>query len=292
MRTEITQEQAMQSTPFDLDALQPCQPDPLLAPAEDYGCLAVDSKNAYGLMFRSTMLRAARLRTLRLAGRQATQWSRPTIFWVRLEGLWTRMSTNRGGWQGSQLMMNMFALGLEEVFQPREHVLLQQGVARLTYADDLHLFGKISGLKMRWNLVIGTLKDAGLEVLPTKPKFWSPSADMRQSLSLPVRPAVEDFDSLVKRSIGGLDLLGGAAATEHDVATFVSTAPTRITVHVEKRIKKSGLHADRLRQFQVPQTTSHDSHKLGDRNQVPSQGFLLRRCFDTLRGVGASMSQR
>ena len=66
-----------------------------------------------------------------------------------LEGVWTRMSTNRVGWQGSQLMMNMFALGPEEVFQPREHLLLQQGVARLGYADDLHLYGKISVLKKR-----------------------------------------------------------------------------------------------------------------------------------------------
>ena len=55
-------------------------------------------------------------------------------------------------------MMNMFALGLEEVFQPREHLLLQQCGARLGYAYDLHLFGNISVLKRRWNMVIATLK--------------------------------------------------------------------------------------------------------------------------------------
>ena len=65
----------------------------------------------------------------------------------------------------------MFALGLEEVFQPREHLLLQQGVARLSYADDLHIYGKTSVLKKRWNMVIGTLKVPGLEAQPTKSKF-------------------------------------------------------------------------------------------------------------------------
>jgi hypothetical protein len=90
-------------------------------PPEDYACLAVDSRNAYGSIHRSIMLRAARVRTPRLAARQATQWSRPTTAWVKLEGVWTRVVTNRGGWQGSQLMMNMFALGLEEAFAPREH---------------------------------------------------------------------------------------------------------------------------------------------------------------------------
>jgi hypothetical protein len=77
-------------------------------------------------------------------------------------------------------MMNMFALGLEEVFQPWEHLLLQECVARLGYADDLHFFGKILVLKRRWNVVIATLKEAGLEVQPTKSKFWSASANIRQ----------------------------------------------------------------------------------------------------------------
>ena len=204
-----------------------------------------------------SMLRAARLRVPRLAGRQAIQWSRPTSAWMRLEGFGPLITTNRSGWQGPQLM---FALKLEEALQPREHLLLQEGVARLGYADDLHLYGKISVLKRRWNVVIATLKEAGLEVQPTKSKFQSPSADIRQSQHLPVHPAVGEFSTLVKRSFEGIDL-GGAAATEQYVATFVTTAPTRINAHAEKRIDKSGFYADRLRQFQVAQTTPHDSHK-------------------------------
>ena len=46
------------------------------------------------------------------------------------------------------------------------------------------------------------------------------------------------------RPVGGIDLLGGAAATEHDVATFVTTAPARITAKGEKRIDKSGFYVD------------------------------------------------
>ena len=67
--------------------------------------------------------------------------------------------------------------------------------------------------------MVATLKEARLEVLPTKSKFWSPSADIRESPKLPVRPAVGEFAALVKRIISGIDLLGGAAAIEQKVAT-------------------------------------------------------------------------
>ena len=53
---------------------------------------------------------------------------------------------------------------------------------------------------------------------------------------LPSHPAVEEFTALVKKSVGGIDLLGGAAATEQDVATLVKTAPTRITAHAENAL--------------------------------------------------------
>ena len=65
-RMQIAQELEIQSDPSH-DGTQPCQPEPHPPPPEDYGCLAVDSKNAYGSMLRSTMLRAARLRVPRLA---------------------------------------------------------------------------------------------------------------------------------------------------------------------------------------------------------------------------------
>ena len=70
MRNAIALE--MQSDPSH-DATQAGQPEPLPPPAEENGCLAVDSKNAYGSMLRSTMLRAARLWAPTLARRQATQ---------------------------------------------------------------------------------------------------------------------------------------------------------------------------------------------------------------------------
>ena len=79
---------------------------------DDQAVLAVDSKNAYGSMFRSVMLRAAKARTPLLASRQATQWSVPTRLWVNEGGKWVMRTTNRGGWQGSQQMMHMFAMGL------------------------------------------------------------------------------------------------------------------------------------------------------------------------------------
>lgn len=153
------------------------------------------------------------------------------------------------------------AVGLEEAFETREHLLLELGIARLGYGDDLRLYGKVSALSRRWSMVIGALASAGRAVQPAKSKFLSPTADIRQSLFHPVRSAVEKLASHDKRNIGGLDLLGGAAATELDVSTFVTTAATTITIHAEKRIDKSGFYAARLRQFQVAQTTPQYSRK-------------------------------
>ena len=70
---------------------------------------------------------------------------------IRLEVVWKCMLAKRGGWQGSQLMMNTFALGLEETFQLREHLLLllKYGIARLGYADDLRLYSKCSAFSSR-----------------------------------------------------------------------------------------------------------------------------------------------
>ena len=142
------------------DPTTPASPFPETQPPCDYACLAVDSKNAYGSILRSVMLRGARLRSPRIASRQATQWSRPTTAWVKLEGAWTRVTTQRGGWQGSHLMMNMFALGLEEAFEPREHLLTDLGIARLGYADDLHLYGKVEALERKWPFIVGILGSA------------------------------------------------------------------------------------------------------------------------------------
>ena len=106
------------------------------------------------------------------------------------------------------------------------------------------------------------MADAGLQVQPTKSKFWSPTADLREASCRRVHPAVHELAALVKRSKGGLDLLGGAAATEHDVATLVTTDNlTTITVHAEKRLDKTRYFAERVREYLTAQTTPYDTHK-------------------------------
>ena len=59
-------------------------------------------------------------------------------------------------------MINISAIGLEKAFEPREHLLLEQGIARFGYADDLHLDGEVSAFSRRWNMVLGALASAGL----------------------------------------------------------------------------------------------------------------------------------
>ena len=159
-------------------------------------------------------------------------------------------------------MMNMFALGLEEAFEPREHLLTDLGIARLGYADDLHLYGKVEALVRKWPFIVGILGSAGLEVQPTKSKFWSPTADKREADAMQVDPTVLTFANTVKRSIGGLDLLGGAAASSHEIAHHVAVGnPITITAHAEKRFEKASHYADRVRAFEVSQVTPYVTHK-------------------------------
>ena len=94
-------------------------------------------------------------------------------------------TTNRGGWQGSQQMMHMFAMGLEEVFGFRRVVTENEGTMRIGYADDLHFCGKTTWLAKRWPMIVAALAEAGLEAQPTKSKFWSPTADLKDSHQLP-----------------------------------------------------------------------------------------------------------
>ena len=54
--------------------------------------------------------------------------------------------------------MHMFALGTEEVIQPREFIFSAEGLARLGYADDLHFYGPVAALFRRWPMIVGALR--------------------------------------------------------------------------------------------------------------------------------------
>ena len=87
-------------------------------------------------------------------------------------------------------MQNMFALGVEETIAPRKHILSQRAIARLAYADDLHFYGPVRELLRSWPMIVQAMAEAGLEVQPTKSKFWSPTADKRERSKLDRRVAV------------------------------------------------------------------------------------------------------
>jgi hypothetical protein len=77
-----------------------------------------------------------------------------------------------------------------------------------------------------------------------------------------VDPAVTTFANTVKRSSGGLDLLGGVAATTHEVAHHVTIgAPITITAHANKRLEKASRYADRVNAFEVSQINPYVTHK-------------------------------
>ena len=159
-------------------------------------------------------------------------------------------------------MMNMFALGLEETITPREGLFRQRGLARLGYADDLHFYGPVPGLLESWPVIVQAMADAGLEVQPTKSKFWSPTADKRERAQLPIQPEVGQLAALIKRSKNGIDLLGGAAASEHDVSTFVTTQRAQVLRHhTDARKDKATFYASRLRELVTSQVSATITHK-------------------------------
>ena len=107
---------------------------------------SLDETNAYGRALRSVCLRGARTMARGVAGLAAAQWQcQGTVVWQRVDGSWRRSCSLRGGWQGSQLMQNLYALGQEVVMRepmgPCGQSLSQMGIARIALLDDQHLAG-------------------------------------------------------------------------------------------------------------------------------------------------------
>ena len=144
---------------------------------------------------------------------------------------------------------------------------------RIGYADDLHFCGKTTWLAKRWPMIVAALAEAGLEAQPTKSEFWSPSADLKDSHQLPHHPSVDELEKVLPRVKGGIDLLGGAAASHHECSNYVTTNDTAIDMilhHTSKRVVKAAHYVRRLRQFLARQISPFVTHtKVG--SLCPSQ---------------------
>ena len=58
-----------------------------------------DKKAACGSMFRSVGLPGLRKKCPAIAKQVVTEWQKPTIAWMRIEGAWHREEVERGGAQ-------------------------------------------------------------------------------------------------------------------------------------------------------------------------------------------------
>ena len=137
--------------------------------------LPIDLENVYGRAFRSTSLEAARTACPQLAAICASQWEPcDTKFWQRCGDGWTVDSTTRGGWQGSRAMQVMFVLGLEFALSKSDE-LVPREITRIGLQDDMTFIGSAAALNRSWNIIEGTLADAGHRLRGYKCGVWAQS---------------------------------------------------------------------------------------------------------------------
>eukprot|EP00973_Karenia_brevis_P024996 3444603-Karenia_brevis.AAC.1 len=76
--------------------------------------------------------------------------------------------TQRGGWQGSRLVMVMFCFSLEESFARVPMLRPGGGVVRTGYQDDTYMIGKASLQLQQWPDLTAALAAEGHRLRPHK----------------------------------------------------------------------------------------------------------------------------
>ena len=199
--------------------------------------LPFDLENAYGRAFRSGCVEAARSACPQLAAICASQWEPcDTRFWRRCDDGWTVDSTTRGGWQGSRVMQVMFVLGSEFALSKSDE-LAPHGITRIGFRDDMTFTGLAAALNRSWNVIEGTLADAGHRLRGYKCRVWAPGFEQFEDMELPTE--VRNLSMKVPRKRHGVSLLGSAANTQHCMHVGLGqpvVAPTQTIERVKKAL--------------------------------------------------------
>ena len=133
---------------------------------------SLDVKNAFGSIFRETVLKAVAERAPRLIHYLTRAWPvEGTPLWAAGPGGWAQLKSQRGVLQGSPLSAILFAVGLDWILSSSAELGKAQ---RLLYADDITMWGPVAALRAEWPTLLATMAQAGLQIQPKKCQSWRP----------------------------------------------------------------------------------------------------------------------
>jgi len=184
-----------------------------------------DLRNAYGLVKRSALLRGTRLKAPRLARMLAAKWcdGTNTVYHrIRQSGsrvhTWEESTAERGGGQGSRLMMLAFCCSLASTLEAARRAA-EQGLpdaaaaaARtrfVGYQDDQYFRSSIREFLLYEPVLLAALEADGHELQPSKSKVWIPALDAVEVSDAPVQ--AQELWGRYGRARHGLVALGSSA---------------------------------------------------------------------------------
>ena len=179
---------------------------------------STDLSNAYGRVFRSSLLAGLRDKLPKLApflaGKFRHMWTR---VWQRASlnetsrPVWRSSWTMRGGGQGSRLMMVAFVCSTARSLDIAAREARAEGHAsqRVGYQDDQYFKTKVASFQQVEQSVTIALTAAGHQLQQRKCAVWIPALDNVDDAELP--QAVKFITDRYTRCRSHLDALGGAA---------------------------------------------------------------------------------
>ena len=108
----------------------------------------------------------------------------------------------------------MFVLGLEFALSMAD-AMAPRGLTRIGLQDDMTFIGSAAALNRSWNVIEGTLADAGHTLRGYKCGVWAPGFEQFEDAELPME--VRNLRMKVPRKRHGVSLFGSAANTQHCV---------------------------------------------------------------------------
>ena len=125
-------------------------------------------------------------------------------------------------------MQDMFLLDLEFALSKSDTMALD-GLTWIGLWDDMTFIGSAAALNRSWNVIEGTLADAGHRLRGCRCGVWAPGCEQFEDRELPTE--VRDLCVKVPRKRLGVSLLGSAANMHHCVDVGLgqpAELPTRL----------------------------------------------------------------
>ena len=206
-----------------------------------------DLANAYGQAFRSALLRGLRLKAPQLAAFLGTKWANgANTVWQRLrtpagQMTWHASQAERGGGQGSRLMMTAFCCAVQVALEQADAAaaaaaracaratassstdapLLVDPVRHAGYQDDQYFNGTVASFELYEDHLLHALARDGHALQSHKCSLWVPALDGIED-ETQLDPRLQALFAKYPRAIHGITALG--ASSDGDCVTYLESS--------------------------------------------------------------------